>query len=322
MKQVTVGPNDANQRLDRFIGKYCRTMPMAMVYKMLRKKRVKCNGRRVTAPDLRLSEGDVLELYFNDEFFVSLPRPDGWKTAKAHLDVVYEDAHILLVNKRPGLVVHDDDSGTADTLIARIQAYLYQKGEYRPNAEQTFAPALCHRIDRNTGGMVLAAKTAEALRILNDAVKNREIKKWYLLLVQGHLPQKSGTLTHYLQKDEGQKRVFVYDSPRPGALTAVTRYRVAEERERESLVEAELVTGRTHQIRAQFAHIGHPLSGDGKYGSNAFNRAVGRKYQALYAYKLQFAFTKEHALSYLNGRVFTIDVPFAKGMDIKQEELQ
>lgn len=312
MKQVTVGGNDAGQRLDKFISKYCKAMPAAMVYKMLRKKRVKCNGRRVTAPDLRLCAGDVLELYFNDEFFETSPRTDGWKALPPRLDVVYEDAQVLLVHKPPGLVVHDDDAGTADTLIARIKSYLYQKGEYDPDREQTFTPALCHRIDRNTGGLVLAAKTAQALRILNAAVKNREIEKAYLLLVQGHLAQKSGTLTHYLEKDTGQKRVFVHDTPRPGALTAVTRYRVIGERPAESLVEAELVTGRTHQIRAQFAHIGHPLSGDGKYGENAFNRQVGRKYQALYAYKLTFAFRGTHALSYLNGKTFTVEVPFAK----------
>lgn len=312
MKQVTVGTNDAGQRLDKFITKYCKAMPGGMVYKMLRKKRVKCNGKRVTAPDLRLSAGDVLELYFNDEFFESRPAADSWKAVSPDLDVVYEDSQILLVHKRLGLVVHDDDAGTADTLIARIKSYLYQKGEYDPAKEHTFTPALCHRIDRNTGGLVLAAKTAEALRILNEAIKRREIKKTYLCLVQGHLAQKSGLLTHYIEKDEGKKRVFVHDYPRPGALTARLAYRVLEERPAESLVEVELITGRTHQIRAQFAHIGHPLSGDGKYGENAFNRRVGRKMQALYAYRLEFAFQGTHALSYLNGRVFTIDVPFAK----------
>ena len=311
MKQVTVGSNDAGQRLDKFITKYCKTMPMGMVYKMLRKKRVKCNGKRVTAPDMRLQQGDVLELYFNDEFFAAAPREDGWKAVPAKLDVVYEDDQILLVQKQPGLVVHEDDTGTADTLIARIKNYLYQKGEYDPAREQTFAPALCHRIDRNTGGLVLAAKTAESLRILNEAIKRREIKKTYLCLVRGHLAQKSGTLTHYLEKDEGKKRVFVHDAPRPSALTAQLTYRVLEERAAESLVEVELITGRTHQIRAQFAHIGHPLSGDGKYGENAFNRQIGRKTQALYAYKLEFAFQSEHALSYLNGKIFTVDVPFA-----------
>ena len=219
---------------------------------------------------------------------------------------MYEDEHILLVDKRPGLAVHPHDGAEyGRTLIDHIQAYLYQKREWRPREENAFTPALCNRIDRNTGGIVIAAKTAQALRVMNQKIKDRELSKRYLAIVEGTPKPAEGTLKGYLFKDEKQNRVFVTDQPQPGAKTCQTNYRVLRSQRGLSLVECELITGRTHQIRAQFAHAGHPLLGDGKYGK--LDKRMGRSYQALYSYKLTFCFTTDAGdLDYLSGKSFQV----------------
>ncbi len=312
MKEVRIGKNDAGQRLDRFVAKTLPLLPPSLLQKYIRLKRVKVNGKGAKR-DVRLNEGDMLQLYINDEFFDRPTAENAFLTiARPQLDIVYEDEQILLVNKRPGMVVHADESGSANTLIQHIQAYLYQKREWDPRLENAFAPALCNRIDRNTGGMVIAAKTAEALRIMNEKIRDREISKYYLCITLGRPEPPAGVLRGYLFKDETKKQVFVRRSPVPGAKTAVTYYRTLESRGELSLVECELGTGRTHQIRAQFAGAGHPLLGDGKYGIGAVNRRYGMEKQALYAYKLTFNFqTDAGCLAYLKGKTFEIkNIPF------------
>ncbi|MCB7513335.1 MAG: RluA family pseudouridine synthase [Clostridiales bacterium] len=312
MKELQIGKNDAGQRLDRFLAKAVPLLPPSLLQKYIRLKRVKVNGKG-SKRDVRLCEGDQLQLYINDEFFEKPCSENAFLTiASPLLDVVYEDAHILLVNKRPGQVVHADESGSANTLIDHIKAYLYQKREWNPRWENAFAPALCNRIDRNTGGMVIAAKNAEALRVMNDKIRSREILKYYLCITLGRPTPSEGTLSGYLFKDEAKKQVFVHRTPAPGAKTAVTRYKTLSSRGELSLVECELMTGRTHQIRAQFADAGHPLLGDGKYGRGEINRRYGEEKQALYSYKLTFAFqTDAGALNYLNGKTVRIEnIPF------------
>ena len=226
---------------------------------------------------------------------------------KPVLNIVYEDENILLVDKRPGLAVHPHDGAEyGRTLIDHIQSYLYQKREWRPREENAFTPALCNRIDRNTGGIVIAAKTAEALRVMNQKVKDRELDKRYLAIVEGTPKPRDGTLKGYLFKDAKKNRVFVTDTPQPGAKTCQTNYRTLTGRDGLSLVECELITGRTHQIRAQFAHAGHPLLGDGKYGK--LDKRFDRNYQALYSYKLTFRFTTDAgSLENLNGKSFQVE---------------
>ena len=258
--------------------------------------------------DTRLKEGDVLQLYINEEFF-DKPREDNayLTVAAPKLNIVYEDEHILLVDKRPGLAVHPHDGAEyGRTLIDHIQAYLYQKREWSPRGENSFTPALCNRIDRNTGGIVIAAKTAEALRVMNQKIKDREMDKRYLAIVEGTPKPREGSLKGYLFKDAKKNRVFVTDTPQTGAKSCQTNYRVLASRQGLSLVECELITGRTHQIRAQFAHAGHPLLGDGKYGK--LDKKYDRNYQALYSYKLTFDFSTEAgALEYLNGKSFQVN---------------
>ena len=313
MKEFTVGANDAGQRLDRFLAKAVPLLPASLAQKYIRIKRIKLGGARVER-DTRLQEGDVLQLYINDEFF-DKPREDNayLTVAAPKLNIVYEDEHILLVDKRPGLAVHPHDGAEyGRTLIDHILAYLYQKREWRPREENAFTPALCNRIDRNTGGIVIAAKTAEALRIMNQKIKDRELDKRYLAIVEGTPNPPKGSLKGYLFKDAKKNRVFVTQTPQSGSKTCQTNYRTLANRQGLSLVECELITGRTHQIRAQFSHAGHPLLGDGKYGK--LNKRFDRNYQALYSYKLTFCFTTDAGcLSYLNGKSFQVaEVDFVK----------
>ena len=308
MQEFTITKNDAGQRLDRWLGKALPLLPAPLAQKYIRLKRVKVNGKG-SQRDYRLSAGDLLQLYINDEFF-DKPREDNafLSVFKPQLDIVYEDENIMVCNKRPGLLCHPDEHEYVSTLITHIQAYLYQKKEWSPRWENSFTPALCNRIDRNTGGLVIAAKTAEALRILNDKIKDREISKFYLAAAVGEMTPPQGELKGFLLKDEGKKKVSVYKKPVPGGKSAHTRYKTLEFRKGLSLVECELLTGRTHQIRAQFADAGHPLLGDGKYGRRADNAKTDRKGQALWSYKLRFDFpTDAGALEYLKGK--TLEVP-------------
>ncbi len=307
MQSVTIGSNDAGQRVDKFLQKTYHNLPVSMMYKYIRQKDIKLNGRRCQISD-RLREGDVLTLYVKDEFLEKAPSVFEFMNASRQLDIVYEDDNLLLLNKKAGLLVHPDDGEYGDTLIGRVQRYLYEKGEYDPEREQAFAPALVNRIDRNTSGIVIAAKTAEALRILNEKLRNREIHKYYLCIVHGVPERKAATLEGYLEKNEEQNRVYVLGRAKEGARSIATRYRVLEERDGMALLEIELLTGRTHQIRAHLASIGHPLLGDGKYGTNAQNKGTGFTKQALCSYKLRFDFTTPAgSLAYLNGREFALE---------------
>ena len=305
MKELTVGKNDAGQRLDRFVGKAVPLLPESLLQKYIRLKRIKLNGKG-SKRDVRVAEGDVLSLYINDEFFEKPTERNSYlKVGTPRLDIVYEDENILLADKKPGVLCHSAGEWDYNTLIANIQAYAYQKGEWRPREENAFAPALCNRIDRNTGGIVIAAKNAESLRILNQKLKDRELEKYYLCVIHGSMKQKSGVLEGWLTKDEKKNKVTVSERRTEGAKQIRTKYAVLAENGGMSLVEVELLTGRTHQIRAHFASVGHPLLGDGKYGSNALNKPLGYKKQFLYSYKLKFAFTTDAGiLEYLNGRTF------------------
>lgn len=308
MRELKIEKNDAGQRLDKFITK-ALDLPMSLLYKSIRLKKIKVNRKRAEA-GMILTEGDTVQCFLNDSFFEKSEDSSQLLRIEPKLDIVYEDDNILLVNKRPGVSVHEDEHSKNNTLIMHILAYLAKKGEYQPEKEQSFAPALCNRIDRNTGGIVIAAKNAEALRVMNEKIKAREIDKFYLAAVHGIPEKKSDTLKGFLLKDENTNTVKVYTkNPPKNAKSIITKYTVIAKNNDSALLEVELLTGRTHQIRAHMASIGHPLIGDGKYGVNKAERARGYKYQALYSYKLRFRFNKENktALDYLNGKEFKID---------------
>ena len=312
MREFTIGKNDAGQRLDRFIAKNLPLLPPALLQKYIRLKRVKVNGKG-SKRDVRLAAGDVLQLYINDEFFDKPSEENMFLTVfQPRLEIIYEDENLLLVDKRPGMVVHADETEKVNTLINHIQAYLYQKKEWNPKQEHAFAPALCNRSDRNTGGIVIAAKNAEALRTINEKIKSHELEKSYLCVTVGRPRPAEGRVEGFLLKDEAKKQVSFYRRPIPGGKSAITLYQTLETRGELSLVECRLLTGRTHQIRVSMAELGCPLLGDGKYGNGTVNKRYHETRQALYSYRLGFAFSTDATpLNYLRGRVFTVEkVPF------------
>lgn len=303
MREVIINENDANQRLDKFLTKYLVNMPQNMLYKSLRKECVRVNGKHVKDGKYMLKNGDILKLFVKDEFFADTP---SFNVGRFDIDVIYEDENIILINKPSGLVVHSDDKGTSDTLLDRMKSYLYKKGEYNPCNEHSFSPSLCNRIDRNTSGIIIGAKNATSLRIINEKLRTREICKLYLCIVDGTLDG-SDKLSSYLTR--GDKIVSVNDKQTDGAKKIITKYTSLAIKNNKSLLEIELETGRTHQIRAQLAHIGHSLCGDTKYGSQT------KCDMCLASYKLVFAFkTDAGKLNYLKNKTFSISVPFAENM--------
>ena len=312
MKTFLIGPNDAGQRLDRFLGKAMPSLPFSLAQKALRTKKVKLDGRRAEAKTI-LSPGQTVSVYLREPAH-GVESQDWQKASFAELDIVFESEHVLLLHKKPGTPVHPGQTTGNNTLIAQAQAYLYAGGQWDPAKENGFTPALAHRLDRNTGGLVVTAKTAHALRILNQKFRDREIEKDYLCLVHGHPKPDRGTLRHCLKRNPDTLRAEVRVDRNDGAKTALTSYRVLTTRGGLSLVECRLLTGRTHQIRAQWAAVGHPLLGDGKYGAGSRDRAYGFSHQALYAHRLTLAFkTPSGCLESLRGKMFEIpNVPFAQ----------
>ena len=306
MKSFIVGKNDAGRRLDKFIQKAMPTLPSSLMYKYIRTKHIKVNRKKAEI-STKLNEGDVVEAWISDEFFTKSEPKYDFLSAPTSIDIVYEDENIILVDKKQGVLVHPDDKEYRDTLIGRIQHYLYDKGEYNPDAENCFAPTLANRIDRGTGGIVIAAKNAESLRILCDKIKEREIDKQYLAVIHGTPEKKEATLEGFLEKNESKNKVYLKSIREGDALSIKTRYRVLATKNNLSLIEVDLLTGRTHQIRAHMASIGHALLGDGKYGKLSADKKLGFTRQALYSYKLTFNFkTDGGILEYLNGKTFKV----------------
>lgn len=304
MKILTINKNDAGQRLDKFLTKAVKSMPPSLMYKAIRTKKIKVNRKRAEISQM-LAEGDTIQLFLPDDLF---DRENNEASILSHVSpsfsLVYEDENIILCDKPAGLQVHSDDKEDTNTLITQIQAYLFKKGEYNPEAEQSFAPALCNRIDRNTAGIVIAAKNAEALREINSLIKERRLTKKYICAVHGHMDKPAGILEGFIVKDSKTNTVTVYKKRIKDAKPIKTGYRVLAEKDGLSLLEVELFTGRTHQIRAHLSSVGHPLLGDGKYGINREDKKEGFKFQALYSYYLKF--DGGSLLSYLNGREFSV----------------
>ena len=307
MKRFVIQENDAGKRLDKFILKVASGLNSSLMYKFIRKKHIKVNGKRSDI-SYKLVVNDIVEMYINDEFFIEKDSDFMKISYDPKLSVIYEDENLILIDKKPGVIVHSDDKEQRDTLINQVLLYLYRKGEYDPEKEKSFTPSLCNRLDKNTGGIVIVAKNAMSQRELYDIIKHRKIKKLYLAAVFGKFERKSDTLTAFLKKDDKQNFVFVRDIPFDDAKKIVTKYRVVSTRDNYSLLEIELVTGRTHQIRAHMAHIGHPVLGDCKYGRLKNNKILPFRHQALYSYSLQFDLgDEENMFEYINNKLFKVN---------------
>ena len=311
MRSFNANSNDEGLRLDKYIKKILTHAPDSLVYKYLRKKRIKVNGKKEDI-SYKLKAGDLIEFYVNDELFHDASENENsYLKIKPDLDIIYEDENILVLHKKPGVIVHSDEKENFNTLINHVLSYLTQKGEYNPESENTFRPALCNRLDRNTGGIMCAAKNASALREMNNLIKHHKLQKKYLCVALGHFNKKSDTLTAYHFKDEKKKEVYISKVKKDGYKEIITKYEVKKEATEKgtplSYLEVTLITGRTHQIRAHMAYIGHPLAGDTKYGTNEMNKNLPYKHQALYSYKLRFSFTKKSPLDYLRGKEFTVN---------------
>lgn len=306
MREIVITKNDAGQRIDKYIRKYMSEAPLSFIYKTFRKKDIKINGKWVNI-DYILQENDVLRIYVNEDTLEKFFSNKSIENLKFNHEVIYEDENILIVNKPAGLLVHGDDKEKKITLTNQVLSYLYQKGEYDPSKDIGFTPAPAHRLDRNTSGVVVFGKNISTLQSLLEMFKDKKsIAKTYYALVVGNV-KKDGLIETYLLKDQTTGVVRVVNKNTEGAKFAITKYRVKKVFKKYTLLEVQLLTGRTHQIRVHLAHIGFPIAGDAKYG----NFKVNKEFKERFNYESQFLHAKEitfnqciGGLQYLNGRTF------------------
>ena len=309
MKQIAITEQEQNQRLDKFLLKYFNKAPKSFIYKMLRKKRIKYNGKKGEGNEI-LKKGDCLQLYLLEETIESFMEQKAVYRVQRQFHIVYEDDDLLVVNKPAGLIVHPQKSDDKNTLIDQILYYLYEKGEYIPAKNSTFTPAICNRLDRNTSGIVIAGKNLKAVQAVNDAIAQRKVNKYYIALVKGNIT-KSDEVVSYLKKEEQKNQVILYDSDREYSKKIITKYKPIANTENMTLLEIDLQTGRSHQIRAQMQKIGHCIAGDRKYGEQQWNmqfRKFGLTNQFLHAYRVVWQ-QKEGALAHLAGKEWIAPLP-------------
>ncbi len=310
MQEIRITKNEENQRLDKYLLKYFNKAPKSVIYKLLRKKRIKRNRAKAEGSEI-LQAGDTIQLYLAQETMEGWMEEKAVNVAQRHFGIVYEDDDLLVVNKPAGLLTHPEKAEDRETLMDQILYYLYEKGQYMPGAAQTFTPAVCNRLDRNTSGIVVAGKTLRAVQAVNAAIRARHVEKYYITLVNGVVDQ-AGEIDWYLAKEASQNQVRVSQIQRTGYQQALTTYRPLAHTAAYTLLELQLITGKTHQIRAHMQAIGHPVLGDRKYGDPEATRTARVEFaisnQCLNAQRIVWK-EKEGFLAYLYGRQMTAPLP-------------
>lgn len=320
MRELKIGKNENDQRLDRFIKKYLEKAPAGFIYKMIRKKNIELNRKRAK-PDTMIYEGDKVQLFLAEDTIKKFEAEKEEITTDKRLNIIYEDDNIVLINKESGMLSHGRGGEFEENVVDSLISYLIKTGDYVPRVEKTFTPSICNRLDRNTSGLMVGAKNYKSLKIINDAFKRMDIKKFYKTIVEGEL-QKEKREKAYIVKDEEKNRVSIASKGEEESKRIVTGIRSLKVKNGYSLVEVELVTGRTHQIRIHLSSLGYPIIGDRKYGDKKVNNQFKKEYninnQILHSYKLEFG-GLEDGLEYLNGKVFK--APFTKEFLEVEEDL-
>lgn len=327
MVKFVIAENESNQRLDRFLRKYMARAPLGMIYKIIRKD-VKLNGKRASA-DTVIREGDELTLYISEEKLEELSRPVKKKFSGKQFKVAYEDENLLIVEKPRGLLTHGDSTEKKNTMANQVCGYLMNKGEYEPGKEKSFTPSSVNRLDRNTTGLVIFGKNAETMRTLSEYIRKRRfIRKYYLTIVCGK-PDGRMMFDDSIVKDESRNISRIAEKNGEGKKS-VTYLTTLIESKDFSIVEAEILTGRTHQIRLHFSNAGFPLVGDSKYGNRRINDMMKKRFgvtsQLLHAYKLVFS-EITGKLGYLDGLEVKAGIPkdfadAAAGLGFDPEDLE
>lgn len=316
MQEIKIGNNEEEQRIDRFLRKYFENATKSFIYKMLRKKRIKLNGNRANPEDL-IYQGDSIQMYLADETIAKFRGQEKEIDGSNNLHVIYEDDNIVLINKAKGTLAHSSSSEDAEVnVVDEFVSYLYSKGEYLPSEEKTFTPSICNRLDRNTSGIVIGAKNYNTLKEINSALKSREIERYYKTIVKGKMIEDQ-SLEGYLVKNEKNNKVSISQESQKDGKEIKTDIRVLKSTKDYSLVEINLITGRTHQIRAHLSSINHEVIGDLKYGNSRVNKYFKDKYnltgQYLHAYKVIFK-GLGNGLEYLNNKQFICDLDSDMGL--------
>lgn len=309
MKQLFVKELESGQRLDKFLGKYLKEAPKSFIYKMLRKKNITLNGKKATGNE-KLNLNDEIKLFFSEETLEKFCK-EAENSSETSLDIVYEDGCVLFINKPAGMLSQKADKADV-SLVEYLTGYLLKTGALTKEDLRTFRPGVCNRLDRNTSGLVAAGKTVQGLQELSRCFKERSLHKYYLTLVKGKIFEPAH-IKGYLWKDEKKNKVAVYKEKKEGSLPVETKYQpLGISKNGDTLLQVELLTGRSHQIRSHLAGIGHPVIGDWKYGekekNGRFRKKYGIEYQLLHAWKLTFPET-EGILGNLSLKTIRADVP-------------
>lgn len=322
MKEILVDKNESDQRLDRFLKKYLANAPQGFVYKMIRKKNIKVNEGRAK-PETTIFEGDTIQLYLSDETIDKFIAEKAEIKSKLIPNIIYEDDNIILINKPAGLLSHGASKEFEENIVDSMISYLIQKGDFVPRIEKTFTPSICNRLDRNTSGIIIGAKNYQSLKAVNEAIKNGHIRRFYKTIVKGNLV-KEIRAEGYLVKDEEKNRVEIYEDDIEGSKKVTTNIKPLQNKNGYSMLEIELITGRTHQIRGHLSSLGYPVIGDRKYGNREtnmkFNEGTGLDNQLLHAYKVEFHGLIEE-FEYLNGKIFISEL-MGMSADVAKELFQ